>query len=229
MSQHPSGRRTKRHDGEGCGVTAHPFDWLASSVLLGGDVVLFLGGGVMWKARLVVAALACGGGLTPLAAQTITKVVPVRGSATIQSIDAGTRRISLRNDKGEEDSFIAGPEVKRFAELKIGDCVTTNYYESIVLQVRRPGEASNAPGSVQSATTASNTTLPGGTIATQERKTVTVRSVDPSTMSIAVTTEDGKTVRHKVEDRTHFERVRVGDRIDITYTVAFLVSVDRAD
>jgi VCBS repeat-containing protein len=53
------------------------------------------------------------------AAQTVSKAQSVTATATIQAIDAKTRTITLRNDKGEEDSFVAGPELKRFDELRL--------------------------------------------------------------------------------------------------------------
>lgn len=181
----------------------------------------------MSKTSLAVAALVIVVGAS-LGAQTISKATPVTASATIQAIDTATRKITLRNEKGEEDSFVAGPDVQRFNELKVGDRIRMTYYESVVIQVRKPGEASN-PAGAQAAVTPSATKLPGGTIAVQERRTVTVRSVDPAANSVVVTTEDGKNIMRKVEDRAMFERFKPGDRIDITYTLALLTSVTRAN
>lgn len=38
----------------------------------------------------------------------------VTATATIQQIDATARAVTLRNEKGEEDPFVVGPEVTRF-------------------------------------------------------------------------------------------------------------------
>ena len=35
---------------------------------------------------------------------------------------------------------VAGPEIKRFAEVKIGDKVTAKYYENVIVRVKKPGE-----------------------------------------------------------------------------------------
>ena len=45
--------------------------------------------------------------------------------------------------------------------------------------------------------------------------------------SITVTTPDGRTVTRKVEEK-NLEGVNVGDMIDVTYTRAVLLSIDRA-
>jgi Cu/Ag efflux protein CusF len=162
-----------------------------------------------------------------LAAQMpVSKVDSVTTTATIQAIDATTRRVTLRLEKGDEDTFVVGPAVTRFDELKVGDKIKMTYYESRVYQIRKPGETANVPGE-SSAITAATSKLPGGTVARQVKSTVTVVSVDPSVPSITVKTDDGRTVTRKVEDKKHLAGVQPGDRIDVTYTEALLMSVTR--
>jgi Cu/Ag efflux protein CusF len=127
------------------------------------------------------------------AQQPVTKSASVTATATIQALDQANRRITLRNDKGEEDSFTVGPAVTRFDQLKVGDTVRMTYYESMVFQVRKPGEKAN-PASDEAALTRAKGALPGGTISRQEKRTVTVKAVDPAVPSITVTTDDGRTI-----------------------------------
>ena len=77
-----------------------------------------------------------------LYAQTpITKTNTTTATATVISIDQTKRVMTLRDDKsGQEDTYTIGPEVKRFEEIKAGDKVRTTFNESVVLQVRRPGD-----------------------------------------------------------------------------------------
>ena len=65
-------------------------------------------------------------------------------------------------------------------------------------------------------------------MASQQKMTVTVKAIDPDLPSITVTTSDGRTVTRKVDDKKNLTGVNVGDLIDITYTRATLMSVDRA-
>ena len=46
--------------------------------------------------------------------------------------------------------------------------------------------------------------------------------------SVTVTTVDGRTVTRKIEDKKNLEGVKVGDRLDITYTQAVMASAERA-
>ena len=61
------------------------------------------------------------------------------------AIDSTARTLTLKDDKGMEDTFTVGPEVTRFNELKVGDVVKMTYYESYVLIVRKPGRSRADP------------------------------------------------------------------------------------
>jgi Cu/Ag efflux protein CusF len=155
----------------------------------------------------------------------ITKSTTVRGTATIQAIDSTTRAITLKTDKGEEDTFTAGPEITRFNELKVGDTVNITYVESMVVQIRKPGDASPTATTGDAAVTRGAGARPGATLGAQMKTTVTVKAIDPAVPSVTVVTADGRTVTRKIEDRKNLEGVKVGDKADITYTQALLLTV----
>ena len=94
-----------------------------------------------------------------------------------------------------------------------------------MLQLRKPGEKSN-PTSYEAALNRAKSAMPTATVAVQDRTTVTVKAIDPAVPSITVTTAEGRTVTRKVEERKNLEGVKPGDRIDITYTQASVVSVE---
>jgi hypothetical protein len=54
-------------------------------------------------------------------------------TAIIDAIEASSRTVTLEKPNGTYVTIVAGPEVKRFAELKIGDQVNARYYENIVM------------------------------------------------------------------------------------------------
>ena len=168
---------------------------------------------------LAVPALVC-------AQQTVTKGNAVTKTMTIQAIDSTSRALTVKFDDGEEDTFAVGPEMKRFNELKVGDKIKASYYESLVLQLRKPGDASAKPKDELVGTAGKAAAPPSGTIARQQLTTVTVQKVGTAPPSLTVLTADGRTVTRKVENAKLLESVKPGDRIDITYTQAFLVDVE---
>ena len=183
------------------------------------------------KSLAVVAALSLAA--SAAAAQTpVTKTKSVSATATIQAIDTTTRTLTIRDETGVEDSYVAGPEIKRFDELKVGDKVKMTYTESVVLQLRKapPAGTSGAKPtdpSLDAAVTRGKGALPGVTAAVQEKMTVMVKSIDPSVPSITVTTPDGRTITRKVEDKKNLTGVAPGDSVDVTYTRALLTSIER--
>ena len=86
----------------------------------------------------------------PVAAQTATTAVgtapgmgtaaqTVKFTATITAIDAATRDITLKGPQGNEVTVTAGPEVKNFANMKVGDLVNVDYLESLTLELKKGG------------------------------------------------------------------------------------------
>jgi Cu/Ag efflux protein CusF len=146
-------------------------------------------------------------------------------TAEITAIDHDSRMITLQDDEGNVESVYAGPEVKRFNELKVGDKVTFRYYESLVSQIRKAGEP--APPAAKGTPTLVRGTgpKPSGTMSQQLSATVTVKAIDPKVPSVTVTLEDGRTMSFKVEDKKNLEGVKVGDKVDITYTAAVMITV----
>lgn len=159
--------------------------------------------------------------------RAITKGKTMSSTATIVAIDSTARTITLRDSGGLEDVYTVSPEVQRFNELKVGDSVKMTYYESTVLQIHKAGATSGATAA-SGALTAGGGALPSATMSVQEKMTVTVKSIDPTIPSITVTTPDGRTVTRRVEDKKNLEGVNVGDKIDVTYTRAVLLSIERA-
>jgi len=179
-------------------------------------------------ATAIVAAAAWLAGTLPAHAQaTVSKGTIETATATIKAVDQAKRTITIETDKGESDTFSVGPEIKRFDEFKAGQKVKMTYYESVVYIVRKPGEPV-APASSDAAVTRGTGALPGATIATQEKTTVTVKAIDKDKAMITVTAQDGSVMTRKVEDKKNLDKVAVGDRIEITYTRAVLTNLEAA-
>ena len=179
------------------------------------------------KATTVVMALCVAGAAPAAAGQTVTKAAALSTTATIQAIDSTARTITLRDEKGVEDTYVAGPDLRRFDELKVGDKVKFTYYESLVFQVRPAGEQPDA-ASVAAALDRAKSALPAGSLTVQDKMTVTVKAIDPAAPSVTVTTPDGRTLTRRIEDKANIEKLKVGDLVDITYTRALLTQVERA-
>ena len=146
-------------------------------------------------------------------------------TGTVEAIDAATRTLTVKKPDDTVVTIVAGPDITRFAEVKLGDTVNVQYYENIVIRVKQPGEADVVSGAT--ATTGSDQVLPGGTRAKQMTITATITAIDPAAPSITFTGPRGLKYSSKVQDTAALAKVKVGDKVDIVWTEATLVSVER--
>ncbi len=178
------------------------------------------------KMNMTVVALAalCAAPVLAQAPKPVVQTESVERTATIEAIDHTGREITLKDKDGRTETMVAGPEMKRFNELKVGDVVTFRYYESTAFSIRKAGQ--KAPAAVADAAITRGTgAKPSGTLSTQANATVTVKAIDPKVPSVTVLTDEGKTVSLKIADPKNIEGLKVGDKVDITYTQALMVSV----
>ena len=59
----------------------------------------------------------------------------------VEAIETASRTVTLKKADGTYVTIVAGPDIKRFEEVKVGDKVTARYYENVVVRVKQPGEA----------------------------------------------------------------------------------------
>jgi len=177
------------------------------------------------KRTLAVLAVLVALPLVARAQKPVTQTDAVELTTKIEAIDKTARLVTLKDKDGAMETIYCGPEVKRFDELKVGDTVTFRYYESIAYAIRKPGQPSGLPPQTGPAVTRSKGPRPGGTLSQQETATVTIKAVDAKVPSITVLTEDGRTVSFKVEDKKNIKDVKAGDKVEVTYTEAVMISV----
>jgi hypothetical protein len=159
-----------------------------------------------------------------LAAQTKTIQGETRTvSATIEGIESSARQLYLKKPDGTYEVVYVPQEIKRFDTLKIGDKITARYYENVVLRLHTPGskpvdEASRAVSPAAQGT--------GGTAARQRTITATITAIDMKVPSITFQGPRNWNYSTRVEDKAALAKVKVGDKVDITWTEAMLVSID---
>jgi hypothetical protein len=69
---------------------------------------------------------------------------------------------------------------------------------------------------------------PGATAAMQRTITATITQIDPAVPSITFSGPNGWTYSSRVEDPKALAKVKVGDKVDITWTYALLMSFEPA-
>jgi len=145
-------------------------------------------------------------------------------TGVIEEIEAGSRTVTIRKPDGTFVSVVAGPEIKRFSEVKVGDTVNARFYENVVIRLKRPGEPE--VDNASKATTGSGQAMPGGTKAKQRTITATISAIDMKAPTVTFTGPNGWKYTSKVQDVEALGKVKVGDKVDIVWTEAMMVSLE---
>jgi hypothetical protein len=174
---------------------------------------------------LLVSALAC---CTTAGVHAQSKEIPGERrtvKATVESVETAARRIVLRTPAGELQTVRVPDQATRLSDIKPGDVVTATYYDNIVLRVKpatEPDVDTRTTG-----VTRGTGGRPGATTATQQIMTVIIDAIDLDVPSISFRGPRGWNYQTKVQDRDALQRLQVGDRVDIVWTEATLVSLAR--
>jgi len=148
-------------------------------------------------------------------------------TGTVQAVDAANRVVTIRGSKGRVVDLKVGPEAKNLDQIKVGDGVVAKYYESIAFTLKKPGEPVAGPKAEQAVAAAKPGELPAAVLANQMTVTVTIEDISPKKTYVTVKGPDGKSVDIKVMEPKNLEKVKVGDQIEITYTQAFAIALDK--
>jgi len=179
--------------------------------------------------KRVIAGLIAAAALGPMAGMAMAQSKTVSSevkteTGTIAAIEAQTRSVTIQKADGTYVTVVAGPDISRFGELKVGQKVNARYYENVVVRVKAPGEPDT--NTMTKGTTGSEQAMPGGTKARQRTITATITAIDPATPSITFTGPQGWKYSSKVQDTEALSKVKVGDKVDIVWTEAMLVSLE---
>ena len=147
--------------------------------------------------------------------------------ATVEAIDHSNRLVTLKGPKGNLKTIFVDESVARFDQVKVGDEVTATYYESVAIEVRKPGAVA-AADSMTAGAARLDGTKPGAVTGTQTTTTVTILAIDPETPAVTVKTSDGETVSVRVQKKKYLKDVNVGDQVVIVKTEALMIAVDGA-
>jgi len=147
-------------------------------------------------------------------------------TATVVAVDMKNRMVTLKDSAGDVRDFKVGEEAVNLPQVRTGDVVTIQFYESVAVEVIKPGKAA-AAGAKTTIVRAKPGEMPKGIVTRQKAITAAVKAIDKEAGTISLMGPDGKTVKVKAQDPANLDKVKVGDELMITFTEAQAISVDR--
>jgi hypothetical protein len=156
---------------------------------------------------------------------SLAEVVQV--TATVQAIDKAKRLVTLKGPEGNIFTVQAGPEVRNFDQVKVGDQVVARYVEALTLELRKGSGGIRERVEREDAVAAKPGERPGVAAGRQITAVADVVAVNAAKQTIRLRGVE-RTIDLKVRDPKQFALVKVGDQVEATFTEAVALSVEPA-
>jgi len=161
----------------------------------------------------------------PVRGKGEASVTKVRG--TVEAIDKDAGTVTLKGPK--RTITIEVNDKSKLDQIKVGDPVVAAYIEAVAWRVMKTGSGA-APGVSTTETRVSSKPgeTPAGAIGREVTATVTITAIDKKAHTVTVKGPRGGTETIKAKDPKNLEGLKVGDMVEITYTQALAVSLDKS-
>lgn len=151
----------------------------------------------------------------------------VRAKAKVTGVDRASRKITLQEEDGDEHSMIAGPEIRNFDQIEVGDTVTAEYVVAIGVYVRAPGEPPSG-AAASGVEVAPKGQKPAARMMKETEVTATIDDIDYAKRTVKLRNPEGKTRLINVNERVqNLEQFKKGDEIVIRHTESLAIEVTK--
>jgi hypothetical protein len=151
----------------------------------------------------------------------------VKMTATVLSIDMGSRDVLLMDTQGKLHTINVSDRARNLDQLRVGDKVTAEYTEAISLQLKKRGTADAPPASAEVAMVrAPHGAKPGGAVGRKVTAIATVTAVNTKEQFVTLRGPLGNEYDVQVLDPAQLKAVKNGDEVEVAYTEALAISVE---
>jgi len=185
-----------------------------------------LAAGLLAVSSMAVTAEDTSGGDKPgaIASELITL------TATVEAIDLDKRLVTLKGPEGNTVTLHVSEEARNLGQVKVGDQVQTEYYESVALYAQKPDGSLPAAAEMAAIERAPEGEKPGMAAAKSKMITATVEAIDLEKSTVALKGPEGNILNLKVDERTpNMENLKIGDQVVARFTRAIAISVSASE
>jgi hypothetical protein len=158
---------------------------------------------------------------------TMQRVDTVTMEAKVVAINQKTRMVTLQGHDGQKREIHVGDEVKNLPQVKKGDMVTVAYRRSVVAKLKKKGSAKPDAAAGEELYTAQPGEMPAAVGAQVIHIVATVTDIDKAKQEVTLKGPKGRSAVVAVQDPTVLDRVKKGDLVEIDYTEAIAVAVEK--
>ena len=163
----------------------------------------------------------------PVAADGEVSVSQVK--ASVIAVDTETRQVVLKGPEGAIFTVHAGPVIKRFDEIKVGDSIVLTQTDAVMIDIAKP-EAGQGIGLeiAQAVGTPPENAPPAGEVIDTIRLTGEIVRLDAQDGELTLRGPEGRlyTVQaSKDEHKAKVKELKVGELVQITFQQSIAVAV----
>lgn len=144
--------------------------------------------------------------------------------ASVSAINGAKRTFTLRDNLGNQRTFVAPPQMENFDQLKVGDHVKAVVSQERIVHLRQPGEVAN-DGAAGVLATAPQGDKPGLLAADTVEITALVKGMDTTLRTATLLLPNGSERVFKVRPDVDMKTEYLGRQVVIRVTTAVAVSV----
>lgn len=158
---------------------------------------------------------------------TVEDTASVEVTATVKAVNQATREVTLEGASGRSVRFIAGKDIRRLDEVRVGDRVRVEYLVSLLAELRppTPEESASPLAIVEVAGRAPQGATPVAGAIGATRMVTTVEAIDIPNMRIVLRGPLGDLTTVKARNPDNIRKLRVGDTIVLFLTEGVGVSL----
>lgn len=134
----------------------------------------------------------------------------------VTKIDAANHTATLKNDQGETQ-FVAGPGVKNFKQIKVGDQLNVSFEIGVAVELLNSKGNIRSEKQTTTVTTAPAGDKPAGTVSNTTTVITDVMEIDKAKRNISVKGIDGEIHVIHVKNKKLFSQIALHDQIKVVY------------
>jgi len=140
-------------------------------------------------------------------------------AVTVAGVNAATREVTLADDAGNKETYVASPEIRNFDQVHAGDKLTATLNERLVAYVRSDRGGDEASDTYAAALSrAPKGAKPGGSILQSYQVVADVTAIDAPAHTATLKFADGTTRPFLIRPDVDPFRYKVGDQVVIRVT-----------
>jgi hypothetical protein len=151
----------------------------------------------------------------------------VTATATVAAIDRSERIVTFEGRDGGLFQVVAGPEIRNFDQIEVGDELRVTHLEHISLELMKGGTGIRSRVVSESADRAAPGQQPAADAVRRVVVIANVLALDPVTQTVTLRGPE-RIVDLRVRDPEQFGLVEVGDQVRAEFNTALAISMEPA-